>query len=120
MHPDFPSVAELFPSYDDCRGQYSRSFHKYKRVLSLPPELQRTVQKRKLVPNTSNVYADDDINDIHDAVGQHNRVYKRAKGMRRGREADELFQKYVPAGYKREMAPGYVAIDKVSIESLQR
>lgn len=115
-HPEFPSVAELFPSYDTCRGQYSRSFHKYKRVLSMPPELQRVVHKRKLVPSATSIYNEEELihGDLNNSAASSSSIAKRTRGARRGREADELFQIHVPTGYKREMAPGYIPVDEVS------
>ncbi|KAI6175956.1 hypothetical protein M3Y97_00746800 [Aphelenchoides bicaudatus] len=113
LHPEYPTVAELFPSYDTCRGQYSRSFHKYKRVLSMPPELQRVVHKRKLVTSANSIYEEELVpGDVQGTSSQQ--FSKRTRGLRRGREADELFQMHVPAGYKREMAAGYVAADEGS------
>jgi hypothetical protein len=118
-HPDFQTVAELFPSYDTCRGQYSRSFHKYKRVLSMPPELQRVVHKRKLVPSANSIYEDELMpSDLNNSAASHSsQMSKRNRGIRRGREADELFQMHVPVGYKREMVPGYIPVDEVGLFS---
>lgn len=115
VHPDHPTVAELFPSYDTCRGQYSRSFHKYKRVLSMPPELQRVVHKRKLVTSANSIYEEEVApNEAQNSSFQSSIAKRTRGGMRRGREADELFQMHVPVGYRREMVPGYVAADEVS------
>jgi hypothetical protein len=71
QHPDFPTVAELFQSYDTCRGQYSRCFNKYKRVLTMPPELQRVVQKRKLVPATETPVVEHPVPDDFSNFGNY-------------------------------------------------
>lgn len=46
-------------------------------------------------------------------TSQSGQISRRTRGLRRGREADELFQIHVPVGYKREMVPGYVPVDEV-------
>lgn len=81
----------------------------------MPPELQRVVHKRKLITNATSIYDEEQLvpGDVQASSSQQ--FAKRARGLRRGREADELFQMHVPAGYKREMAAGYVTADEVNI-----
>ncbi|KAI6186938.1 hypothetical protein M3Y98_00187700 [Aphelenchoides besseyi] len=107
IHPGTQTVAEIFPDYNDTRGQYSRSFHKYKRTISMLPEDKPVVEKKKLVPNNDML---DRYNEIDD-VGRPAILTRSRGGLRRGREADALLEMHVPAGYKRVMAPGYVAVD---------
>lgn len=102
-HPSYRSVAELFPSYDVCRGQYSRNFHKLKRRMSMPQELEPQVDKRKMVLNHS------DLGEVGYASGTGKKLVR--PRMRRGREADERFNMLVPDGIKSEMAAGYVPVE---------
>jgi hypothetical protein len=51
--------------------------------------------------------------DMNSSGTSQSSIAKRTRGLRRGREADELFQTHVPHGYKREMVPGYVPVDEV-------
>jgi hypothetical protein len=80
----------------------------------MPPELQRVVHKRKLVTSATSIYDEELVPG--DVPGSSNQQFsKRARGLRRGREADELFQIHVPTGYKREMAVGYIPADQVNL-----
>jgi hypothetical protein len=77
----------------------------------MPPELQRVVHKRKLVTSATSIYEEELVpGDIQGTSSQQ--FAKRPRGLRRGREADELFQMHVPSGYKH--AAGYIPADEVS------
>lgn len=65
-----------------------------------------------MVTSANSIYEEELVpGDVQGTSSQQ--FSKRTRGLRRGREADELFQMHVPAGYKREMAAGYVAADEV-------
>ncbi|CAD5219774.1 unnamed protein product [Bursaphelenchus okinawaensis] len=112
-HPSFRSVAEIFPSYDVCRGQYSRNFHKLKRRLSMPAEFEPLVDKRKIVQSTS------DVLEMYDSpstsASAKARKIMKPSTVRRGREADERFNQMVPESIKNEMAPGYISVEENNV-----
>ncbi|CAD5226878.1 unnamed protein product [Bursaphelenchus xylophilus] len=111
-HPSFRLVAEIFPSYDVCRGQYSRNFHKLKRRLSMPLEFEPMVDKRKIVQSSA------DVLEIFESPSSSDPKRKRllkTSSLRRGREADERFNQMVPETIKNEMAPGYISVEENSV-----
>ncbi|KAI6171493.1 hypothetical protein M3Y99_02002300 [Aphelenchoides fujianensis] len=109
MHPGFKSVAELFPDYNDTRGQYSRNFHKYKRTISMRDEDKPIIEKKKLLPSNFVLYNEEDMKEI---ARPHILTCSRS-GLRRGQEADELLGMHVSNNYKRVVAPGYVAVENL-------